>query len=526
EPGEEDETEERSRRLESDAEAVQVLTIHRSKGLEFPVVYCPYLWHPGWIPDDEPPVFHDGAAGDRRTIDVGGGTDRWNGSGRQHLIEHRGEELRLAYVALTRARHQAVVWWAASWESRDSALCRLLFFRDDEGNVAADGNAPPTDADAVARFDDLAGRAPGSISVERVGGGDGTGWVGKDADDVELSADSFDRTLDPLWRRTSYSGITAAAYEARVGSEAEEPALSDEMPPVAPAGGSTTAEEQPGEAALRTVPSLLAAMPGGADVGTFVHSMLEAADFAAVDLDDELHAAFGRAAAWEPVDVDNRDGAVTGLHAAIDTPLGPLVSDLRLRDIGRPDRIDELGFELPLVGGDVPVGSLAVENIGLLLTEHLPANDPLAGYAGRLRDPVLQTGLRGYLSGSLDLVFRTPDGRYAVVDYKTNWLGSVGEPLSAWHYRPGALVEAMYGAHYPLQALLYTVALHRYLRWRLPGYDPAQHLAGVLYLFVRGMVGRDTPRVDGQPCGVFAWRPPAPLIEALSDLFDRGTVAP
>ena len=63
-------------------------------------------------------------------------------------------------------------------------------------------------------------------------------------------------------------------------------------------------------------------------------------------------------------------------------------------------------------------------------------------------------------------------------------------------------------AHYALQALLYTVALHRYLRWRLPGYDPEQHLGGVLYLFVRGMIGPDTPVVDGTPCGVFAWRPP------------------
>ena len=77
-------------------------------------------------------------------------------------------------------------------------------------------------------------------------------------------------------------------------------------------------------------------------------------------------------------------------------------------------------------------------------------------------------------------------------------------------------------AHYGLQALLYTVALHRYLRWRLPGYDPARHLAGVLYLFVRGMSGADTPVVDGTPCGVFAWRPPAALVTALSDVLEGG----
>jgi exodeoxyribonuclease V beta subunit len=76
--------------------------------------------------------------------------------------------------------------------------------------------------------------------------------------------------------------------------------------------------------------------------------------------------------------------------------------------------------------------------------------------------------------------------------------------------------------HYPLQALLYLVALHRYLRWRLPGYSPPTNLGGVLYLFVRGMVGPDTPVIDGRTCGVFCWAPPAALIVGLSDLFSKG----
>ena len=519
EAGDEADTEDRSRRLESDAEAVQVLTIYRSKGLEFPVVYCPYLWDPGWIFEDEPPVFHDSGAGDVRTIDVGGKTNKYRGSGYQHLVERRGEELRLAYVAVTRARHQAVVWWAASWDSRDSALCRLLFSRDDEGNVDPSGRKPPSDDEAVARFTGLSERAPGCISLERADGGDGAMWVDAEPHAVDLSASRCDRTLDPRWRRTSYSGITAGVYEAKVGSEAEEPVLSDEVlpaPPIgAPAGGAD-------EAALRAVPSLLGAMPGGADVGTFVHGVLENADFAADDLDTELQGAFGQA----HIDLGEPAMVIAGLRAAIETPLGPLMGDVRMRDIARPERVDELGFELPLAGGDTPAGGVAIHEIGDLLRRHLPSDDPFAAYAGRLSDPILQTGLRGYLSGSVDLVLRTPDGRYAVVDYKTNWLGAGDEPLSAWHYRPAAMVGAMHAAHYPLQALLYTVALHRYLRWRLPGYEPGHDLAGVLYLFVRGMVGAGTPRVDGQPCGVFAWRPPAALVEALSDLLDRGTVAP
>jgi exodeoxyribonuclease V beta subunit len=152
----------------------------------------------------------------------------------------------------------------------------------------------------------------------------------------------------------------------------------------------------------------------------------------------------------------------------------------------------------------------------------------LAGYADRLDDPSLQPVLRGYLAGSIDLVLRFGRdgdggaGRFAIVDYKTNWLGTEGEELSAWHYRPAALAEEMQRAHYPLQALLYTAAFHRYLRWRIRDYDPRRHLAGILYLFVRGMGGAATPRVDEQPCGVFAWCPPPALVEALSDLLDGG----
>ena len=92
--------------------------------------------------------------------------------------------------------------------------------------------------------------------------------------------------------------------------------------------------------------------------------------------------------------------------------------------------------------------------------------------------------------------------------------------LTAASYTPERLADAMLHSDYPLQALLYTVVVHRYLRWRQPGYDPARHLAGVLYLYLRGMCGPDTPLTDGHPAGVFSWRPPAPLVLALSDLLD------
>ena len=207
------------------------------------------------------------------------------------------------------------------------------------------------------------------------------------------------------------------------------------------------------------------------------------------------------------------------LLRVVETPLGALADGLRLRDVARPDRRDELWFELPLAtAGEA---SVSVHAFAALLEAHLPAGDPLRGYASLLRaDPTLGEVVRGYLGGAIDLVLRLPGAvpRFAIVDYKTTTLGP-----AVWDYRPSALRAAMVEAHYPLQALLYVVALHRFLRWRLAGYDPASHLAGVLYLFVRGMAGASTPQeAPGQPCGVFAWAPPAGLVTALSDLLDGG----
>ena len=466
--------EDRSRRLESDSEAVQVLTIHRSKGLEFPIVYCPYLWLEGYIDERDPPVFHDAANGDRRTIDVGGPDGpAFDEHRRQHVAEERGEELRLAYVALTRARHQAVVWWASSFGSRRSSLARLLFAVQ-AGMGSGELARAPSEDDVLDRLGALAALAPGSIGVERSTGGDGRRWTAVPASGVALGVRSFDRRLDDQWRRASYTGITAAVYGLEPASEPEVAGTIDEDVPTGPLAAPT---EQEGEGErLRAVRLPLAAMAGGARVGSLIHAVLEHTDFTAGDLDAELSEQLGRQLGWDRGAVGPADAVVGGLRLAIETPLGSLVDGRRLRDVGRADRLDELAFELPLVGGDEPVGRLTLDALAAVLDDHVPADDPLAGYAGRLRDPALAQPLRGYLTGSLDAVLRVPsvDGsqRFVVVDYKTNWLGADGEELTAWHYRPEALAAAMQHAHYPLQALFYVVALHRFLRWRLPDYAP------------------------------------------------------
>jgi exodeoxyribonuclease V beta subunit len=263
-------------------------------------------------------------------------------------------------------------------------------------------------------------------------------------------------------------------------------------------------------------------MPGGTLVGTVLHSVLERSEFDAPVLKEEVRRALAEEVAWRNVDLGDMEQLVAGLCTAIESPLGPNVGDVRLRDVARHRRLDELGFELPLIGGDRPAGQLQVSDIASILEEHLAPDDPVLPYARRLRDAALSRELRGYLNGSLDLVFRLDDDRYVLADYKTNKLGPPDEPLTAWHYRPEAVQAEMIHADYPLQALLYSVALHRYLRWRLPGYTAARNLGGVLYLFLRGMSAVEPVRTGDRPCGVWSWCPPPGLVEDLSDLFAQG----
>jgi exodeoxyribonuclease V beta subunit len=501
--------EERSRRLESDSEAVQVLTVHRSKGLEFPIVLLPFLWDAGGPPRGEAPVcFHDPSAGDLRRLDVTLTGADYRGHVDQAELEDRGEDLRLLYVALTRARHQAVVWWASAWKSQQSALGRLLFARDHDGRIAAfGGQKPPTDAIAHQRFSDLAAAAPpDAVSVEAVGDGAAPVWSPPDSGRGELELAILTRGFDRRWRRTSYSDITATAHEATVGSEPEAPAIADE-----PSGVEAVAETPMEQDALGPSPELpLAAMPVGATVGTIIHEVLEATDFTAADLRAELRAQLEMAIRVRPSVLGELDPVLAGLESAIATPIG----DFALREVARADRLDELGFELPLAGGERPAGSVTLGALAAVLARELPADDPLGGYGSRLADPDLRHEVRGYFTGFIDLVVRRPGPRFHIVDYKTNWLAGPDEPLRGAQYAPAALRAEMERRHYGLQAMFYTVALHRYLRWRLPDYDPARHLGGVHYAFLRGMTGGDG--------GVFTWTPTAAAVCGLSDALDEG----
>nr|MBA2390021.1 PD-(D/E)XK nuclease family protein [Geodermatophilaceae bacterium] len=344
----------------------------------------------------------------------------------------------------------------------------------------------------------LAAWAVGPEAVHELAGpAAGLRWQPARPVSAGLAAARFDRSLDTEWRRTSYSALTATVHHGQgVGSEAEQPGKTDEP------------DETPAvDVAVGGPPSTLNDLPAGAAFGTLVHEVLETVDTSVGDLPEELLRCCRVVVTRQLADVE--PGALAeALLPVMLTPLGTRT----LADIAPADRLAEMTFEFPLAGGDAPVGmEVTLRRIAVLIREMLPVSDVLAPYADLLAS-VDARALRGYLSGSIDMVMRLDGPRYVVVDYKTNRLAR-GD-LTALHYTRSAMAAEMLRAHYPLQALLYCVAVHRYLRRRQPGYDPAVHLGGVQYLFVRGMVGPATP----VGCGVFDWQPPPSLVVALSDL--------
>ncbi len=522
----------RPRRLDSDAAAVQVMTVWVSKGLQYPVVYLPFGFN-RHVFEDDLLLFHEDEV---RSLDVGGKRPGWRANQARWRAEVAGDDVRLTYVALTRAQSQVVAWWAPSWDEGNGGVSRLLRGRRPGDPVVPDtlDRAPADDdvLEVLRRWQDAGGPVLEESVVSAPAGPPPQQHPGR------LAVRSFTREVDLAWRRTSYSALTrdAVLEPAGVTSEPEVGERDDEVvqpvptPPGAPAPEPVTSGSVSGEPAAGTTGEQeppMAALPGGTTFGSLVHAVLEHADPRAADLHAELAGVTREQLTRWPVEV-SPDVLADALVAVHDTPLGPLAPGVTLRDVAAGDRLRELDFELPLAGGDRSrPRPLRLGAVAPLLREHLPAEDPLRPYAARLEQPGLaRQPLRGYLSGSVDVVLRLPHGdghRFLVADYKTNRLGDPERPSTSSDYQQDRLVEAMLHSDYPLQAMLYSVVLHRYLRWRLPAYDPREHLGGVLYLYLRGMSGPAVPVHDGHPAGVFSWPVPPELVVELSSLLDGST---
>ena len=488
-----------ARRIDRDDDAVQVLTIHRAKGLEFPVVLCPYLWTTRYAGGQIPHAQIDG----RRQLDSGwvieAPTTGWaKGVRAQASVERDGEDRRLLYVALTRARHRCVVWWVPTTAKGKCTLGSLFEERLGATPVGPGDFAPLVDA---------AGGALAAVTALARPVRSPSGPV---QEPPPLEVATARRRVDQTWRIWSFSSVKAGADLRRVDAAASSsPPDATDRPVV---GGVDEAAPGPTEAlavsgAAGAVTSRLSDAPGGTRFGTLVHRVFERCDFASATLEADLVALCEEELRYQRLSVEPA-ALAAALTDVVDAPLGGPLGERCLRDLHRHDRLDELVFDLPLA-------AIRADRIGAALADHLAPDDPLLAWASSMRDETgFDIDIAGMLTGSIDLVARTaPDGLYFVADYKTNQLG----PASG--YTTGELAAAMAHSHYPLQAALYLVALHRFLRWRLPGYDPQRHLGGAAYLFVRGMVPASA---SAAPRGVLWWRPPVAAVHALDRLLATG----
>jgi exodeoxyribonuclease V beta subunit len=486
-------------RLESDERAVKVTTVHKSKGLEYPIVFLPYLWNGSTLRDEEEkfPVFH-GEDG-RLTLDLDPDSLLRHAHIEQARFEQLAESVRLLYVALTRARHQCVLLWCAGYCYDASALGYALF-----GARGPSPKAPDVDAirarlshlgdDAMlARLAELASASSGEIAIAEVDRNPlGAVYTPHDAARPALGCRTLERPIAVFHRTASFSALASASGTLVQALPLEEGRDHDELGTEV----ELLAELDP---EARGAPLALAEFPRGARAGNFFHELFEALDFrdgAALEpLVTERLGVYGYAAELAP--------AVCGaMRDVLRTPLDR--SGLTLASLDRSRRLDELEFTFPVAGPGA--GPLTQRALSEVFAAH-PSEELPAEYAERIAK-LRFLPLEGFMKGYIDLVFEHA-GRYYVADYKTNHLG---DRIDA--YARARLGAAMAHGHYFLQYHLYALALHRYLERRRPGYTYEHHFGGVYYLFIKGM----SP-ATGSECGVFFERPPLARLAALSSLF-------
>jgi exodeoxyribonuclease V beta subunit len=482
-------------RLESDEHLVKIVTMHKSKGLEYPIVFCPFLWD-GRLRSEKAAAFtfHDAAEGYQAVLELG--SDPHNM--RAHACrEELAEGLRLAYVALTRAKYRCYLVWGAINEANTSPLAWLLHApdvlpRDLTGDLAGDLTGdligdPITalaehlsarpDHDLRQDLERLAHGADGAIRVLPLPADEAVPYSPPSPAREALSARQLRQPVPPGWRIASFSLL----------ARGHSPELPDH-------------DADSTGTALAAVSDILA-FPRGPRAGRCLHAVFERLDFSRATrtdyeaLADKVLREHGFGNEW-----------VTAVSDMVERVLAcPLdaTGRLHLADISADRRLTELEFYYP-------IAHLDPRGLRGLLRRHgrsLPA--PWRESIETLTFAPTQ----GFMKGFIDLVFEH-GGRYYLVDYKSNWLGP-----ERTAYRTERLAEVMVQEGYPLQYLIYTVALHRHLRLRLRGYRYDTHFGGVFYLFLRGM----DPAL-GPDIGIYRDSPPAALIDALDRYLATGNL--
>ncbi len=467
-------------RLESDAALVRVVTIHKSKGLEYPLVFLPFICAFRPVDGGQPLQVHDG---ERRRLVLQPDQATIERAERERL----GEDLRLLYVALTRARHAC---WLGVADLKDGRANTSGLHRAALGYLLG-GGTPLPDTAALAQW--LAPLAvAGESAVLAAPEVDAAQFVEPSSAAAELRWRVPQRKAAEHWWIASYSAL-------RLGEVEAPPSRFEDAAPDSPAAQKAADDERESVAVAlgaREAPSLHR-FPRGPNPGTFLHGLLELAGregFAALAAEPErLREQIARRC------------QLRGLTAWVE-PLADWLLDLVRRPLalgeGGAVALAQLASYQPELEFWFEARHVDVRRLDALVQEYV-----LPGVA---RPALSRDTLNGMFKGFIDLAFEH-DGRYYVVDYKSNWLG---EDDAA--YTAEAMQRAVAAQRYDLQYVLYLLALHRQLQVRLSDYDYDRHMGGALYLFLRGS------RADGQ--GIHHARPPRVLIEALDALFKGQSV--
>lgn len=481
-------------RLETDADAVKLVTVHKSKGLEYPIVFCPFAWD-GKLQrgDDTTWVrFHDEDDDNKLKLDIG--SEEQDLHGKQSAREALAEDLRLLYVAMTRARHRTVVVCGGITDFGRSGLAYLLMRLDDqETDSESLGDfakllAHEDDEGLLALLQDRIDAAKEAISLRPLQHQELPSYQPQEGQARTLQSRQAKHRIQRHWRSSSFTGLT---------SQASRHELSDHQPDHdADSDDSRTLVDQ------SDAPVVLADFPRGAHPGQMMHAVFEHLDFhqaSQLSIDNQVKLSLSEFG----FDVDRYQPTLSQSCAEVlRTDLG---SGFCLADVPKSQRLDELEFSLPVR-----------ESRGLLNSAMLAAcleerSDPpwSSGYLETVRGLGF-IPLSGFLKGFMDLVF-VHEERWYLVDYKSNFLGQHSGNYQATH-----LADSMAEHHYFLQYHIYLVALNRYLRLRLPEYDYETHFGGVRYLYLRGMAPS-----TGAGRGVFSDRPTKAEMHSLNGLFDN-----
>ncbi|MCC7054390.1 MAG: UvrD-helicase domain-containing protein [Gemmatimonadaceae bacterium] len=484
----------RELRLETDSEAVQLLTIHKAKGLEFDIVFCPTLWN-SYGERAGPLGLMPASA---RTADGDAVLDLGSARHAARLAAMRAEDeaemQRVAYVALTRAVHRCYVAFGeigrgdpvSATAKKAKASGAAVAGAPDAASKSALGWLLRPEQDGVSRLDvlqALVADSDGTMSLESLD------WqeveyaepAGDDAPDRGATPLSLPRGQLDTWRLSSFTGLVSDAHTEATRDVADVAVLPEVVTP----------------------PTGFRAFPAGTQAGIALHDIFERLDFTRAD-DDAVRTMVARSllahglAGGDDIAESRLDDVVAMVRRTCSAPIPG--AGFALADVPKSASLREWRF-------DLSVQTTSVRRVADALEAH--GSPHARAYAPVLRT-LRESSLPGYLGGVIDLAFEH-EGRWWIVDWKSNQLGAADS-----RYEPGVMGEVMMQAHYTLQYHIYLVALHRLLRVRVRDYDPARHWGGVAYVFLRGIDG------EGER-GWFRDTPTPALLQALDDALGRRT---